>query len=1060
MMVARFWRLFCLLACLACLTGLSGLAQAAEPIRIAVLAFRPKPQALTQWQPLAAALKAAIPERDFVVQAYTLTELDAVVAARQVDFVLTNPGHYVLLTRRSGLQAPLATLLMDEGGQETSAFGGVMLTRSDHPPIASLADFKGLTLATVGQDSLGGYQMQAYELLQAGVNLTQDTKLLVTGMPQDKVVSAVLEGQADVGFVRSGLLEAMAREGKLDPSRVTVINAQKLSAFPVKSSTALYPEWPFSYLVHVDERLARQVTAALFLIGSDSPAARAMGIRGFSVPADYTPVADVLRALRMPPFDVAPAFTWRDVAMRYRLPLVIAGVALTLILLLSGRLWLTGHRLRAEKQRVVQQQQALIESEFRWKFSVGAAGGGLWDWDVAAGTLFLSDTWKAMLGYAPNALSQSTDEWESRVHPDDHDAALEALNLCLSSQTEFYVSENRVRCEDGSYKWLLERGQVVSRDAAGAPLRMIGIDTDITERKLSEEKIQLAASVFSSAREGIFITNANGIIIDINRAFSLITGYSREEAIGQSPRILKSGVQSEAFYAAMFADLKAKDHWYGEVWNRRKDGALYAEMLTISEVRDARGQVTHYVAIFVDITALKEHQKQLEHIAHFDALTNLPNRVLLADRMHQAMVHAQRRGQTLAVAYLDLDGFKLINDTYGHGAGDQLLVAVSQAVKLAMREGDTLARIGGDEFVAVLADLTDATDCQNTLNRLLTAAAQPMPFGDFQLQVSASLGVTFFPQADPVDADQLMRQADQAMYQAKLSGKNRYHVFDAVLDRSVRGLHERIDEIARALSSQEFVLYYQPKVNLRTGQVVGAEALIRWQHPSKGLLSPALFLPVIEDHLLSVALGDWVIDAALKQLGQWQALGLTLPVSVNVSARQLQGDDFVKKLCDALAQHPAVSPALLSIEVLETSVLEDLGHVADIISACARLGVTCALDDFGTGYSSLTYLKHLPVTLIKIDQSFVRDMLADADDLSILQGVISLARAFQRDVIAEGMETREHGTRLLQLGCELAQGYGIARPMPAADVPHWLATWQPDPAWQLLVDAPPALEPT
>jgi diguanylate cyclase (GGDEF)-like protein/PAS domain S-box-containing protein len=1054
MRLAQWFRLLCLLVCTCLVTGL---AQAAEPVRIAVLAFRPKPQTLTQWQPLAVALKAAIPERDFVVQAYTLSELDAVLAARQADFVLTNPGHYVLLTRRSGLQAPLATLLMDESGQETSAFGGVMFTRADHPPITTLAELKGLTLATVGLDSLGGYQMQAYELLQAGVDVTHDTKLMVTGMPQDKVVKTVLDGQADVGFVRSGLLEAMVREGKLDPGRLMVLNAQKLSAFPVKSSTALYPEWPFSYLAHVDEHLARQVTAALFLIDNDSRAARAMGIRGFSVPADYTTVADVLRALRMPPFDVAPAFTWRDVVKRYRLPLVLVAVSLVLILLLSGRLWLTGRRLRFEQQRVVQQQQALIESEFRLKFAVGAAGGGLWDWDVRAGTLFMSDDWKATLGYAPDELSQSTDEWESRLHPEDRDAALTALNLCLSSEVAFYISESRVRCKDGSFKWMLERGQVVSRDEAGAPLRMIGIDTDITARKLSEEKIQLAASVFSSAREGIFITDAAGIIIDVNNAFTLITGYSRDEAIGQSPRLLKSGLQDQPFYDAMFAELQAKDHWYGELWNRRKNGELYAEMLTVSEVRDARHRVTHYVAIFIDITTLKEHQKQLEHIAHFDALTNLPNRVLLADRMHQAMVQAQRRGQALAVAYLDLDGFKQINDTYGHDAGDQLLVAVSHAVKEAMREGDTLARIGGDEFVAVLADLSEASDCEITLNRLLVAAAQPMQFGDFQLQVSASLGVTFFPQADPVDADQLMRQADQAMYQAKLAGKNRYHVFDAVQDRSVRGLNERIDELARALTQQEFVLHYQPKVNLRSGQVVGAEALIRWQHPTKGLLSPALFLPMIEDHALSVTLGDWVIDKALRQLADWQAQGLTLPVSVNVSARQLQREDFVQKLREALAQYPIVSPALLTLEVLETSVLEDLGRIAEIITDCARLGVTFALDDFGTGYSSLTYLKHLPVTLIKIDQSFVRDMLADADDLSILQGVISLARAFKREVIAEGMETPEHGARLLQLGCELAQGYGIARPMPADDMPHWLTTWQPDPAWWVFKGVPEVL---
>jgi EAL domain-containing protein (putative c-di-GMP-specific phosphodiesterase class I) len=315
------------------------------------------------------------------------------------------------------------------------------------------------------------------------------------------------------------------------------------------------------------------------------------------------------------------------------------------------------------------------------------------------------------------------------------------------------------------------------------------------------------------------------------------------------------------------------------------------------------------------------------------------------------------------------------------------------------------------------------------------------------LQVSASLGVTFFPQVDPVDADQLMRQADQAMYQAKLAGKNRYHVFDAAQDRNMRGMHESIGDMARAMVQQEFVLFYQPKVNLRNGTVIGMEALIRWQHPEKGLLSPGQFLPFIEDHPLSVALGDWVIDTAVAQVATWLALGLNLEVSVNLGARQLQADDFVDKLRDCLARHPSVSPRLLTMEVLETSALEDLGRTSKVIEACARIGVDFALDDFGTGYSSLTYLKHLPVTLIKIDQSFVSGLLNDSEDLAILEGVVGLAHAFKRQVIAEGMETPAHGRRLLALGCELAQGYGIARPMPAAEVPNWLAHWQPDPSW-------------
>ena len=333
------------------------------------------------------------------------------------------------------------------------------------------------------------------------------------------------------------------------------------------------------------------------------------------------------------------------------------------------------------------------------------------------------------------------------------------------------------------------------------------------------------------------------------------------------------------------------------------------------------------------------------------------------------------------------------------------------------------------------------------LSRLLAAAAAPLDINGQLLQVSASLGVTFYPQAEEVDADQLLRQGDQAMYRAKLAGKNRYHIFDADHDRSLRGHHESLEQIRHALARGEFVLHYQPKVNMRTGAVVGAEALIRWQHPQRGLLPPALFLPVMEDHPLAVAVGEWVIDTALAQVDRWRADGLHIPVSVNVGARQLQQPDFVSRLRDCLAAHPGVPAGHLEMEVLETSALEDLSRVSAVIEACRDIGVLFALDDFGTGYSSLTYLKRLSVSHLKIDKSFVRDMLDDPDDLAILQGVIGLAAAFKRQVIAEGVETVEHGTALLQLGCELAQGFGIARPMPGADMPAWVASWQPDAAW-------------
>ncbi|MQY50520.1 EAL domain-containing protein [Rhodocyclus tenuis] len=580
-----------------------------------------------------------------------------------------------------------------------------------------------------------------------------------------------------------------------------------------------------------------------------------------------------------------------------------------------------------------------------------------------------------------------------------------------------------------------------------APSRFVTVFEDITERRRAEEQLHLAANVFTHAREGIMITDAEGNIVAVNDAFENITGHRRDEVLGRSPRALGLGGDADLFSTTIWQGLQTDGYWYGEFWSRRRDGGAYALMLTVSAVRDAHGTIRQHVALFSDITPIKEHERQLEYIAHYDALTRLPNRMLLADRLQQAMAQSQRRGQSIALVYLDLDGFKEINDRHGHQAGDRVLVTVASRMKQALREGDTLARLGGDEFVAVLLDLADVPASVHMLNRLLTAAAQPMQFGQLNLQVSASLGVSFYPQGAEVDADQLLRQADQAMYQAKLAGRNRYHVFDAEQDRHMRGQHESLERIRRALKHNEFTLYFQPKVNMRNGTVIGVEALIRWQHPERGLLPPAAFLPLIEDHPLAVDLGKWVIEHALGQIERWHDTGLHMPVSVNIGARQLQQADFVDHLRGVLAAHPQVKAGDLEMEVLETSALEDMAQASQVIDACRKIGVMFSLDDFGTGYSSLTYLKRLPVTHLKIDQSFVCDMLDDPDYLSILDGVLGLANAFGRQVVAEGVETVEHGAILLQLGCDLAQGYGIARPMPAGDFAAWMAAWRPDPAW-------------
>lgn len=598
---------------------------------------------------------------------------------------------------------------------------------------------------------------------------------------------------------------------------------------------------------------------------------------------------------------------------------------------------------------------------------------------------------------------------------------------------------------DGEARWLDVYKTPVYLN--GHSLGVVGTARDVTVEHNAENQLRLSASVFTHAREGIMITNPEGLIIDVNQAFCQITGYSAEQAKNCTPRLLKSDRQDEHTYQQMWQVLHTQGYWAGEVWSRRANGEDYMQSMTISAVHDEQQKVQHYVGLLSDITQQHQQQQQLEKIALFDQLTGLPNRNALIQQLHQ-LLHVREKDEWLAIAYLDLDGFKEINDRHGHATGDKLLLQMAQKLRKQLATYETLARIGGDEFVLLLPAQTDCQQGCQRIEQLLSQIATPVQIDDWMLSVSASIGITFAPQPDAVDAEQLIRQADHAMYQAKQEGKNRYHLFDVDKARSMRGHQETLQDIRQALALEQFELFYQPKVNMRTGELIGSEALIRWRHPERGLVPPGLFLPAIEQHSLGVTLGYWVMERAIQQLAEWQQQGWALPVSVNISAYHLQQPDFVNRLQQLLRRYQQVSPALLQLEILETGALNDLSHVQAVMHACLRAGVSFALDDFGTGYSSLTYLKRLPAQVLKIDQSFVRDMLTDPDDLAILKGILVLAHEFKRDIVAEGVETTEHGEALLALGCQLAQGYGIARPMPAADFEQWRHHWAPPQQWR------------
>lgn len=564
-------------------------------------------------------------------------------------------------------------------------------------------------------------------------------------------------------------------------------------------------------------------------------------------------------------------------------------------------------------------------------------------------------------------------------------------------------------------------------------------------------------SLFENSMDAVLMTSPDGLVLAANKAACGLFRLSQEEicTAGRTGLVDLSDPRLKKLLDERAASGKAM----GVLTMIRGDGSRFEAELSSSVYLDGQGRA--YTSMVIrDITErlgmqaalesvnenLRRANEQLVEMAHYDVLTHLPNRVLLTDRLQQAIAHATRRRRSVAVALLDLDGFKAVNDRYGHAAGDELLIQLAKRFRTALRDGDTLARLGGDEFVMVMTDLGGAHDCIPPVQRLLSLAAEPVITTDWTVTVSASVGVTIFP-IDASDPEQLMRHADQAMYLAKQGGKNRYHLFDVASDMALRERRDNLKAIQLGCERHEFVLFYQPQVNMRTGEVVGLEALIRWHHPERGLLPPGLFLPQIEEHDFAVDMGEMIIDLALQQINAWRSDGIAISVSINLFARQLQEPDFFDRLVALLKRYPDIPPRQIELEIVETNALDDLGKISALMRTCTSLGLRFALDDFGTGYSSLSYLKKLPAELLKIDQTFVRDMLEDKDDFAIVRGVIELARAFGRKVIAEGVETEAHGRQLLAIGCELGQGYGIARPMPADAVPEWLAQWKTQRPW-------------
>ena len=590
------------------------------------------------------------------------------------------------------------------------------------------------------------------------------------------------------------------------------------------------------------------------------------------------------------------------------------------------------------------------------------------------------------------------------------------------------INEEAVTYPDGS-EILLETLKTPLKNASGHTLGVLGISRDITQQRQSEDKLKIAGQVFDSSNEGIFVTDLDNNIIEINHAFSKITGYGKDEVLGKSPRLLRSGFQSVDFYRQLWEAVKTDGSWSGEILNRRKNGETYHQSLSICTIKNEQGDIQKHIAVMADIDESKKAQEHIQFLAQHDVLTGLPNRILLTDRLQQALLTAERNSQHVAVLYLDLDRFKFVNDSLGHSVGDELLIEVAQRLSNQVREEDTVARTGGDEFTVLLLN-TDAPGAGYVAKHLIDSISEPFKINGHELYVTLSVGISLYPENG--DNGQALRQkADTAMYRSKNSGRCQYQFFTEEMQTEMLRKIELENDLRFALERNELALVYQPQIDIITSKIIGCEALLRWKHPDKGYISPVDFIPIAEETGLINPIGDWVLSTATQQLQQWLFRGYSdFVMAVNISGVQFSGHNLVTKI-DNLIQQKNIPAHNLEVEITESIAMKDIELTLKQLNEISKLGVLISLDDFGTGYSSLSYLKKFPINKLKIDQSFIFDMLKDKESESIVDTVISLASSLGLETIAEGVETKEHMDTLKLKGCNQIQGYYFSKPIPA-----------------------------
>jgi diguanylate cyclase (GGDEF)-like protein/PAS domain S-box-containing protein len=674
---------------------------------------------------------------------------------------------------------------------------------------------------------------------------------------------------------------------------------------------------------------------------------------------------------------------------------------------------------------IQERTQELVESESKYRTLLENVPQKIFYKDTNSIFVSCNNSFANDVGLRPEEIAGKTDydffpkELAEKYRADDQQVMITGE---LADFDERYVQ--------GDQEFCVHTVKTPVQDSHGQCIGILGVFWDITEQQRTEQRLKQSAAVFENTAEGVIITDTQPRIIAVNRAFTEITGFTEEEVLGKPPNIRRSGKHDSDFYQALWDSLNQTDRWRGEIWNRRKNGEINPEWMTISAVYDDQGEISNYVAVFTDITAIKTSEAKLEYLAHHDPLTNLPNRLVINDRITHAVERSQRSGQKVAVLFLDLDRFKNINDTLGHPVGDQLLQEASNRIRTALRQGDTLGRLGGDEFIVVIEEFDHINEVEHTAEKLLHTMTAPFSIQQHELYLGVSIGISLFPD-DGSEVATLIRNADTAMYRAKEQGRNNFHFYTSDMTAEATERLSLESALRHAVEGNELLLHYQPQIDLTSRKIIGAEALVRWQHREHGLIPPDKFIPLAEETNLILQIGEWVLKTACQQTVQWLKDGMQLQqISVNISSIQVQRGNLVK-LVQKTLDETGLDPAMLELEITESVLMSNPEFVKKVLGELRALGVGLAVDDFGTGYSSLSYLKSFPLNSLKIDRSFVRDLPDDKDDEAITKAVIALGHTMQLRIVAEGVETQAQQDFLINQGCELAQGYFYSRPVPA-----------------------------